>query len=86
MTQIMKSICPVIGCGVEKRADRLMCPRHWVMVPVHLQRAVWSSWQNRNWPEWRRAKDEAIKVVDSDVKAQGLLEDSNSGGVQLDLL
>ena len=38
--------CPVRICELDVRADRLMCPPHWRMVPKPLQRAVYAAWQD----------------------------------------
>jgi len=38
--------CPVHTCGRQVGGDKLMCPRHWLMVPPELRRAVWGAWRN----------------------------------------
>lgn len=40
----MTHVCHAVGCVVEVPPRLLMCPRHWRMVPPHLQRAVWAAY------------------------------------------
>ena len=32
--------CHAVGCGVRVHASRLMCSRHWRLVPGELRRAI----------------------------------------------
>lgn len=41
--RIQSTVCAV--CGAHIPRGRLMCPRHWHMVPKPLQVAVWRTWQ-----------------------------------------
>jgi hypothetical protein len=43
MTDTSKSQCFAVGCAAMKPSWALMCPRHWRMVPSHLQAEVYSS-------------------------------------------
>jgi hypothetical protein len=38
------SSCPVIGCGEQIDPSRLMCRRHWYLVPRQLRDRVWATW------------------------------------------
>lgn len=37
--------CAAIGCTASVKPEYLMCRRHWRMVPIPLQRAVWRAWR-----------------------------------------
>lgn len=37
--------CPIDSCQVEVAARRLMCVRHWAMVPGPLGTAVYAAWK-----------------------------------------
>lgn len=36
--------CTITGCEEAVPRDKLMCPRHWRMVPKPLQTAVYAAW------------------------------------------
>lgn len=61
--------CHARGCSSPCPPKFLMCPRHWKMVPLGLQRAVWSAYRpgqeidRRPSESWHRAADAAIKAV-----------------------
>ena len=40
----MSHQCPVSGCGSLIADDKLMCFRHWSLVPEGLRRRVHSAW------------------------------------------
>ena len=49
-------------------ADRLMCPRHWSLVPGELKTRVWATYRPGQTagsasPEWYIAADNAIAAV-----------------------
>ena len=62
-------VCHATGCTTHCKPEWLMCYRHWKMVPLHLQRAVWAAYRPgqcddmRPSPEWFEAADAAIKAV-----------------------
>ena len=39
--------CPILRCPTMVAHDRLMCAKHWRMVPQPLQRAVLRTWRAR---------------------------------------
>lgn len=41
-------VCPVDGCGRVVLFDRLMCNKHWSMVPLVLGHEVHKSWNYGN--------------------------------------
>lgn len=61
--------CHAIGCAVIVVPERLMCKRHWSLVPRPLQQAVWQHYRPgqcddmRPSREWHTAADAAIKHV-----------------------
>jgi len=38
-------LCHAEACTAVVSPKRLMCPRHWRMVPRHLQSAVWANYR-----------------------------------------
>jgi hypothetical protein len=38
--------CPVTGCGEQIARSRLMCRRHWYLVPRQLRDRVWATWRS----------------------------------------
>lgn len=39
--------CPVRGCTLIVRNDRVMCGPHWGLVPTVVQRAVWREYHRK---------------------------------------
>jgi hypothetical protein len=65
----MKHLCHARGCEKECKPEKLMCPKHWAMVPAHIQRAVYKHYRAgqcddyRPSEEWFAAADAAIRAV-----------------------
>jgi hypothetical protein len=38
--------CPVPGCRDQIDASRLMCRRHWYLVPKQIRDRVWATWRS----------------------------------------
>lgn len=61
--------CHAIGCTTTCVPERLMCLRHWRMVPKDLQREVWRTYRvgqcddKAPSEEWHAAADAAIVAV-----------------------
>lgn len=61
--------CHARGCSVRVPPERLMCARHWRMVPTILVKAVWATYRHgqcddmRPSREWLRAAHAAIGAV-----------------------
>lgn len=61
--------CHADGCTTRCKPEHLMCARHWRMVPLDLQRAVWRTYRPGQCddkdpsPEWHVAADDAIAWV-----------------------
>lgn len=60
--------CTAKGCTTTVGADRLMCPRHWSLVPADLKLRVWATYRpgqsaGSATPEWFIAADAAIAAV-----------------------
>lgn len=53
-------VCPVGGCVEPVKKGHLMCLAHWRKVPREVQRAVWSSFNDRDWERWKKVSDQAI--------------------------
>lgn len=71
--------CHAKGCGAPIKPELLMCFRHWRMVPIKLQRAVWAAYRDgqcldKNPSEaWHAAADAAIAhVADMEAKRRML--------------
>lgn len=39
-------LCPIPGCGEQIDPTRLMCRRHWYLVPKELRDRVWATWRS----------------------------------------
>lgn len=61
----MSHICKAKGCDRVVDDDKLMCVRHWRMVPRDVQQKVWSAFLNHGklTPPHVEAMDAAIKAV-----------------------
>lgn len=61
--------CHADGCKVVVPPEKLMCKRHWTMVPPNLQRRIWATYRvgqcdDKNpSTEWLNAADLAIAHV-----------------------
>ena len=58
--------CPVPGCPRQISKARLMCRRHWNLVPKELRDRVWATWQSGDGArsrEHRHAVSAAITVA-----------------------
>jgi hypothetical protein len=61
--------CHAEGCKAPCPPERLMCLKHWRLVPKNLQRAVWASYRPGQCDDkqpsrlWFKAADAAIAAV-----------------------
>lgn len=61
--------CHARGCTTPCKPEMLMCLKHWRMVPLNLQRAVWAHYRpgqcddKRPSEAWHKAADAAILAV-----------------------
>lgn len=55
--------CFAAGCTAEVSADRLMCSRHWRMVPAGLRQAIGRTWRSGNVIAHASAKYAAARAV-----------------------
>lgn len=47
MTSFSSTVhCPVTGCDEQIDPSRLMCRRHWYLVPKLLRDRVWATWRS----------------------------------------
>jgi hypothetical protein len=74
--------CPAEGCADHVPHDRLMCLKHWRMVPKPQQDAVWKTWRrvSRDPHAYRDAREEAVRAVNAK------LAGGAAGGAQGSLL
>ncbi len=63
-------VCQAKACDIETVPARLMCIKHWRMVPRSIQTLVWDSYvvgqadlEPMPSPAWHRAADAAIEAV-----------------------
>ena len=62
--------CPIPGCGGQIDPSRLMCRRHWYLVPKRLRDHVWATWrsgQGALGPE----HEEAVRLAIAACEAHG---------------
>lgn len=60
---MMVAKCPVPGCKTVIRLTRIMCIKHWQIVPKALQDAVWRTARANNRTMHRAAAKAAIEFV-----------------------
>lgn len=70
MSEAPEHTCHALRCEAECPEEHLMCPRHWQMVPSHIQKLVWATYQPGQCDldplpseEWHKAADAAIEAV-----------------------
>ena len=58
--------CFADGCQAQVRADRMMCFKHWRMVPPDIQRQIWRHWQKdrREHLKWAARAFYAVAVAE----------------------
>lgn len=54
--------CPIAGCGALIDPSRLMCRRHWYLVPRRLRDRVWATWRGGE-GALRREHQEAVLIA-----------------------
>ena len=65
----MTHTCHARGCETPCKPELLMCPKHWRMVPAHIQKAVYKNYRHgqcddkRPSQAWHDAADAAIRAV-----------------------
>lgn len=65
----MNHLCHARDCEKECKPEKLMCGKHWAMVPAHIQRAVYKHYRHGQYDdrrpnqEWMDAADAAIRAV-----------------------
>lgn len=59
--------CPVAGCSARNLPhDRLMCWKHWQMVPARLRSLIWAHWNNGEpLSNYLQTRTEAIATVNN---------------------
>lgn len=57
--------CPIGICILEVRQRHLMCPTHWRMVPMDLNREVYRAYREGSLAEHVRACNAAIAAVEA---------------------
>lgn len=63
MTTIRKHRCHVPGCYNVIRRKRLMCPKHWSLIPMLIRLRVIRAASNHPSREWLIATRDAIEAV-----------------------
>jgi hypothetical protein len=64
----MNPACPISGCTAPQYPDRLLCQKHWEMVPAYLRWSMWEAFRvwrqgKLNLDGLRAAQQEAIAAV-----------------------
>lgn len=59
--------CPKKGCGLRVNRNLLACAKHWALVPLPLQREVYSAYRHRSSDLLRhvRAVQAAVEAINS---------------------
>jgi hypothetical protein len=55
--------CPVPGCGSLIDPSRLMCRRHWYLVPKQLRDWVWATWRSGEGPFSHEHHDAVLMAI-----------------------
>lgn len=59
----MSHACPIPDCERSAKDGQLMCWPHWRRVPKILNRQIFDTYGARDWPNYRIARDEAVRIV-----------------------
>ena len=46
IASVLATHCPINGCSKQIDPSRLMCRRHWYLVPKLLRDRVWATWRS----------------------------------------
>lgn len=64
----MKNVCYARDCERECKPEKLMCPKHWRMVPSHIQKEVYKHYRHGQ-AEGKKPSEDWILAVNAAVKA-----------------
>ncbi len=69
----MTHACAAEGCTVDCDTEKLMCLKHWRMVPCPIQTKVYQTWRrvHRDRQAYIDARDEAVAAVRNASTAAG---------------
>lgn len=65
----MRHLCHARNCEKECKPEKLMCPKHWALVPAHIQKEVYKHYRpgqcddKKPNEKWILAANAAIKEV-----------------------
>lgn len=68
-------LCHAINCDTRIPSNRLMCPRHWFLVPAELRKAVWQTYrpqQQEGQAPTQAYLDAARAAIDYVAQVEGL--------------
>lgn len=61
--------CHARHCKAHVPPERLMCLKHWRMVPPNLQRRVWATYKPGQCDDWSLLTDEYLQAAQAAVDA-----------------
>jgi hypothetical protein len=64
-------LCHAVDCNERIPPDRLMCPRHWYMVPAPLRTQVWQTYRPGASPPTQEYLDTARTVINHVAALEG---------------
>jgi hypothetical protein len=69
----MSNRCPIDGCDTRIARSRVMCRKHWYMVPRPLRDDVWTTYRRDGVlsEEYQDARDAAIAAVEMEEADNG---------------
>lgn len=71
--------CPIPGCGDQIDPSRLMCRRHWYMVPKEMRDQVWATWRSGQGAYSREHRDAVHGAIASVLVAAAHVSGHTSG-------
>jgi len=71
--------CPISGCGDQIDPSRLMCRRHWYMVPKETRDEVWATWRSGHGAYSRGHRNAVRRAVAAVLEAAGHADGHRTG-------
>lgn len=60
----MSHHCRIATCDRPAKEGQLMCWPHWRGLPRRLKDAIFETYRNRQWPDYRANVEQAVKLID----------------------
>lgn len=57
------NICKAVNCDVTIDQGKVLCSRHWAMVPFRFKRRLWRHWKRQQLMQYGLVLEEALLAV-----------------------